>query len=344
MRAAVPLCRDRNRYVSAPKTLESTKAGAIRQLGARDATLMALRRQVLQASSVPCCPRTPRPTPKDRMSIDWFPGHMLAARKEVTKTVGKVDVVIEILDARVPGASCNPQVESLRTKVGRPALKVLNKADLADPHRTRAWLDHYNALPGVKAVAISCKKPGEVVRIPDYCVPLAPNRGTVLKPLRMMILGIPNVGKSTLMNALLKRAVVKAGNEPGLTKHQTRHELNPRMTLIDTPGLLWPQMDPGVALKLAASHSIGRNAYADEEVAVHLGAYLLADYPALLTQRYGAPLADCDGHGLIAWVAQRRGLLIKGGEPDLERAAGALLDDYRTGALGRITLETPPPV
>jgi ribosome biogenesis GTPase A len=275
------------------------------------------------------------------MAIDWFPGHMLTARRDAEETLRQVDVVIEVLDARVPGSSCNPMIETLRVRQQRPALKILNKADLADPRRTKQWLAHYNAQPGMKAVALSCKNPGEVGRVPEHCRSLAPNRGTQLKRLRMMILGIPNVGKSTLLNAILKRKVAKVGDEPAITKQQKRHDLGPTMAIIDTPGMMWPRVDQTAAVKLAATHSIGRNAYLDQEVAAGLGRYLLQDYPELIAGRFGAPPEGCDGNGLLEWVARRRGFLLKGGAPDLEKAAAMLLQDFRSGALGRVTLETP---
>jgi ribosome biogenesis GTPase A len=149
------------------------------------------------------------------------------------------------------------------------------------------------------------------------------------------------VGKSTLMNALLKRKVAKVGDEPAITKEQKRHELGPTMSLVDTPGMLWPRLDQGAALKLAATHSVGRNAYLEEEVAIGLGRILTRDYPELLAQRYGALPEGCDGQRLLAWIAERRGFLRKGGVPDLEKAAVAFLQDFRSGAIGRITLETP---
>ena len=147
-------------------------------------------------------------------------------------------MIIEVLDARLPEASCNPMIKELRLHRQRPCLKILNKADLADPAVTQAWLNYYNAQKDVKAVALSCKKPSDVAKIPGLCQTLAPHRGTSLKPLRMMIMGIPNVGKSTLMNALLKRRVAAVGDQPAVTKNQQRFELNDRMTITDTPGLL----------------------------------------------------------------------------------------------------------
>ncbi|BBE50510.1 Ribosome biogenesis GTPase A [Ferriphaselus amnicola] len=276
------------------------------------------------------------------MAIQWFPGHMTSARKKAAETMERIDVVIEVLDARVPEAGSNPMIRELRLHRQRPCLKILNKADLADPIVTKAWLDYFNAQPGVKAVALSCKKPGDVAKVPGLCLPLAPHRGTPLKPLRMMIMGIPNVGKSTLMNALLKRRVANVGDEPAVTKSQQSFDLNERMTLIDTPGLMWPKIEhPSDGLMLAASHAIGRNAVIDEEVATFLADILLARYSALLSQRYKFSVDGMDGVSVIEAVAQRRGYRLKGGDADLEKAALTLLQDYRDGALGRISLETP---
>ncbi len=276
------------------------------------------------------------------MPIQWFPGHMASARKKAAEAMAAIDVVIEVTDARLPEASSNPMIGELRRFRNRPCLKLLNKSDLADPEATRAWMDFYNAQPGVKAVAISAKKPSEVARIPALCGQLAPHRDDGTKPLRMMIMGIPNVGKSTLMNALLKRKVAKVGDEPAVTKHQQTLDLGPGMTLTDTPGMMWPKIDHDAdGYMLAASHAIGRNAVIDEEVAAFLGTILLARYPALLAARYRLDPATLDGPGLVEAVARRRGCLVKGGGLDLEKAAQILLLDYRSGALGRISLETP---
>lgn len=276
------------------------------------------------------------------MGIQWFPGHMAAARKKAAETMERTDLVIEVLDARIPEASANPMIAELRLARQRPCLKILNKADLADPAATQAWLDFYQKQPGVKAVALSCKRPADVARVPKLCLPLAPHRGTPLKPLRMMIMGIPNVGKSTLMNALLKRKVAKVGDEPAVTKSQQRLDLSDHMTLIDTPGLMWPKIEhESDGLMLAASHAIGRNALIDEEVATFLGDLLLVRYAPLLRARYKLPEDSANGSILLEAIATRRGFRIKGGDPDFEKAALTLLQDYRDGALGRISLETP---
>ena len=276
------------------------------------------------------------------MPIQWFPGHMASARKKAAEAMAAIDVVIEVTDARLPEASSNPMIAELRRFRNRPCLKLLNKSDLADPAVTRAWMEFYNRQPGVRAVAISARNAAEVARIPALCRQLAPHRDDGTKPLRMMIMGIPNVGKSTLMNALLKRKVAKVGDEPAVTKHQQTLDLGPGQTLTDTPGMMWPKIEfDADGYMLAASHAIGRNAVIDEEVAAFLGDILLARYPALLAARYRVDVAGLDGPGLVEAVGRRRGCLVKGGALDLEKAALILLQDYRDGALGRISLETP---
>ncbi len=276
------------------------------------------------------------------MAIQWFPGHMTAARKKATETMERIDVVIEVLDARVPEAGSNPMIREMREYRQRPCLKVLNKADLADPAVTRAWLDHFNSQKNVRAVAISCKKPGEATKIPKLCLPLAPHRGTVLKPLRMMVMGIPNVGKSTFINALLKRRTAAVGDEPAITKNLQHFDLNDHMQLIDTPGMMWPKIDyDSDGMMLAASNLIGRNAYEESEAAAFLGDLLQQRYPALVKQRYKSATEGMDGVALIEAIAQQRGFRIRGQELDFDKAAMTLLQDYRDGTLGRISLETP---
>jgi ribosome biogenesis GTPase A len=276
------------------------------------------------------------------MAIQWFPGHMVAARKKAEETMERTDVVIEVLDARLPEASCNPIVTEQRLFRQRPCLKILNKADLADPVATKAWLQFYNSQKNVVAVALSCKKQSDVAKIPGLCEKLAPHRGTTLKQLRMMIMGIPNVGKSTLMNALLNKRVAKVGDEPAVTKNQQRLDLNERMTLVDTPGMMWPKIEhDSDGMMLAASHAIGRNAVIDEEVATFLGDILLTRYPAMVAARYKIEIAGMDGADLIEAIAKRRGFKLKGGDFDFEKGALTLLQDYRDGTIGRISLETP---
>ncbi|MEC5397200.1 ribosome biogenesis GTPase YlqF [Uliginosibacterium sp. H1] len=276
------------------------------------------------------------------MSIQWFPGHMNSARRKAAETMENTDLVVEVLDARLPAASSNPMIDQLRRFRQRPCLKLLNKSDLADPVATEAWIAHLNRLPGVKAVALSSRKPSDVARIPALCRSLAPHRDNNTKPLRIMIMGIPNVGKSSLINAMLKRRVAAVGDEPAVTKNQQRYDIGPGMTLTDTPGMLWPKIEyPGDGYMLAASHAVGTNAVLEEEVAAALADILLARYPDLLAARYKLELAGMDGVAIVEAVAKKRGCRMKGGELDLEKAALILLTDYRSGTLGRISLETP---
>ena len=278
------------------------------------------------------------------MSIQWFPGHMNAARKKAAKTMEVIDVVVEVLDARIPDASCNPLIEKLRQARQRPSLKVLNKADLADPAVTQAWLNLYNQQPGVSAVALSCNHAGDAAKVPQLCQPLAPHRNSSAKPLRMLIMGIPNVGKSTLMNTLLKRRVARVGGEPAVTKVQQRHKLNDHMAITDSPGLLWGTIkDPRVGLLLATVNAVGHRVVDDEAVAEFLAIILLARYPARLTARYGFAVAGLDGARVIDAIAKKRGCLLtrSGGGLDRDKAARVFLSDYRNGTLGRISLEEP---
>lgn len=267
---------------------------------------------------------------------------MVTARKEAAKAMARVDLVIEIIDARLPAASSNPMITEMRLHRQRPCLKVLNKADLADPLATGLWLRAFSAQKHTKAIAVSCKRLADIVKIPARAASLVPHRDSTLKPVRAMVMGIPNVGKSTFINALLKRKVAKVGDEPGVTKNQARYDVNDRFELIDTPGLMWPAIAQATdGLMLAASHSVGTNAYIDEEVATYLATVLLARYAKLLTARYGFATETLDGPAVIEAIAMRRGYRSRGGELDFERASRTLLDDYRSGALGRISLETP---
>jgi ribosome biogenesis GTPase A len=250
-------------------------------------------------------------------------------------------VVVEVLDARCPMASANPLVQTLRQQRQRPCLKVLNKVDLADPAVTQAWLTFFNAQKDVTAIALSCKKPGEAQKVVAAAKKLAPHRNDSFKPLRMMVMGVPNVGKSTLINALLKKRTAKVGDEPAVTKALHRYELSSEASLSDTPGLMWPKIEhESAGLMLAASHIIGTRAYHESEVAVFLAELLLARYPQALVARYACG-AGVDGVGVVEAVAAKRGYRLKGGGLDLEKAAITLLTDYRSGALGRVSLETP---
>lgn len=277
------------------------------------------------------------------MAINWFPGHMNSARARAAETMETTDLVIEVLDARLPQASSNPIIHELRIHRQRPCLKILNKADLADPAATKAWIEYFNSQKNTHAIAICCKTPSDVTRVPAVCQKIAPHRNDVTKPLRMMIMGVPNVGKSTLMNALLKKRVANVGDEPAVTKTQQRLLLGKNMVLVDTPGMLWPKIAmPSDGLMLAASHAVGTNAIFEDEVAIYLAELLLEFYPALVNARFKTDdIETRDGVGLIEHIAKKRGYRMKGGALDFDKACHTLLLDYRSGAIGRVSLETP---
>lgn len=277
------------------------------------------------------------------MAIQWFPGHMNSARAKAAETMEVTDLVIEVVDARLPMASSNPMVEELRLHRQRPCLKILNKSDLADPVVTKQWLDHLNAQKNTRAIAMNTKNPSMVGSILPAARQLAPHRNDLTKPLRMMIMGVPNVGKSTLMNALLKKRVANVGDEPAVTKTQQRILLGNDMVLTDTPGMLWPKIAPDSdGVMLAASHAVGVNAYYEDEVAQSIAGILRERYPQLLIKRYSIKnLDELDDVGVIEHIAKQRGYRLKGGALDFEKAAHTLLLDYRSGTLGGVSLETP---
>ena len=279
------------------------------------------------------------------MSIQWFPGHMHLTRQAIGERVKAIDVVIEMLDARLPGSSANPLLAELTA--GRPSLKVLNKQDLADPLRTQAWLAHYNAQPNTRAIALDAGDTAPARALIDACHQLAPKRGGMVKPMRVLICGIPNVGKSTLINTLKGKRAAKTGDEAGVTRTESRIALADDFYLYDTPGMLWPRIVvPESGFKLAASGAIGRNAYDEELVALELLAYLKLHYVPLLEARYklGLPpgaVADLLDEELLEAIGRKRGAMLGGGRVNLQKTAEIVMTDFRAAILGRITLETP---
>ena len=275
------------------------------------------------------------------MAIQWFPGHMHLTRKAISERVKETDVVIELLDARLPGSSANPMLADLTS--GRPALKVLNKQDLADPVCTGLWLDHYNALPDTQAIGLDASVSTPAQAIIRACHALAPTRGSMSKPMRVLICGIPNVGKSTLINTLTGKRATKTGDEAGITKLEQRITLADGFYLFDTPGVLWPRIIVSQSgYNLAASGAIGRNAFDEEEVALALLDYLKSHYAANVQARYKLP--DVQGltdEELLAAIGRKRGALQSGNRVNLQKAAEIAIYDFRALELGRITLETP---
>ncbi|WP_396270909.1 ribosome biogenesis GTPase YlqF [Ideonella sp.] len=275
------------------------------------------------------------------MAIQWFPGHMHATRKALEERIKSIHVVIEMLDARLPGSSSNPLLAQLAQ--GKPALKILNKQDLADPARTEEWLAHFNAQTGTRAIGLDASMKAPARRLVDECRLLAPNRGGMAKPLRVLICGIPNVGKSTLINTLMGKKAAKTGDEPGITKNEQPLQLASDVILYDTPGMLWPRINVEESgLHLAASGAVGRNAFDEEEVALGLLASLRRHYPQAVALRYGMSGLDAlPDDEVLAAVGRKRGAVMAGGRINLQKAAEIVLNDFRATELGRITLETP---
>ncbi|WP_255988198.1 ribosome biogenesis GTPase YlqF [Chitinolyticbacter albus] len=277
------------------------------------------------------------------MAIQWFPGHMNAARKQVAETMAKVDVVIEIVDARLPWSSTNPMIEQLRRQRQRPALKILNKSDLADPVLNQAWLAWFRSQPATSAILMGDEgKAAQVKKLPQLCLELAPYRTGMEKPLRAMIMGIPNVGKSTLVNALMGRKIANVADTPGVTKSQQRVETVGGTIFYDTPGLMWPKIAvEDCGYRIALGGSIGRNAYNEEDVALFAIETLVQRYPELLQARYKLDVLDVPPEQLLEQIGRKRGAVMGGGRIDMQKTAELVLTDFRNGTLGRITLETP---
>ena len=276
------------------------------------------------------------------MSIQWFPGHMHATRKAIAERMKTgIDVVIALLDARMPGSSANPLLAELTGN--KPKLKVLNKRDLADPERTEAWLAHYNAQPDTRAIALDASETAPAQKLLAACRALAPNRGGAGAPLRILICGIPNVGKSTLINTLAGRKAARTGDEAGITKNEQRIILAADASLFDTPGMLWPKIIvPRSGFHLAAGGAIGSNAYDEQEVAVELLETLQTAYADRIETRYRLEgVAAVPAEELLEAIGRRRGAVQSGGRVDWQKCAEIVINDFRGGALGRITLETP---
>ncbi len=275
------------------------------------------------------------------MSIQWFPGHMHKARKEMAKILPEVDVVVEVLDARIPWSSENPMLAGIARD--KPVLRVLTKSDLADPLQTEQWLSFFSSESMRDALAISSAKPASYKEIPLRLKSLV-TAGTSarLKPRVAMIVGIPNVGKSTLINKLTGRVMAKTGNEPAITKRQQLIKLTEGWNLRDTPGVLWPKVENlSSGFRLAATGAVRDTAMDSAEVAAHLLDYLCAEYPAALRNRYGTDLPLDESVATLEAIGRHRGCLGAGALVDFDRAGRLLLQEFRQGLLGGITLETP---
>jgi ribosome biogenesis GTPase A len=287
-------------------------------------------------------PRSSRRKRKNTpMAIQWFPGHMHLTQKAIAERIKDIDVVIELLDARLPGSSANPMLADLTGH--KPGLKVLNKQDLADTERTALWLAHYNAQPATRAIGLDASQTAPARQLIEACHALAPNRGGMAKPMRVLICGIPNVGKSTLINTLTGSRKAKTGDEAGITKLEQRITLADDFYLWDTPGMLWPRIIVAKSgYNLAASGAVGRNAFNEEEVALELLDYLKGHYAGLVETRFKLdPVEGLRDEQVLEAIGRKRGALLGKGRVNLQKAAEIVMHEFRSGSMGRITLETP---
>lgn len=281
------------------------------------------------------------------MEIQWYPGHMTKARRMMQENKKLVDLIIELVDARAPLSSRNPDIDELGK--GKARVILLNKADLASSRYNDEWAIWFQK-KGLFAVKLDSRSRANMkeiqAAIQEACKEKTERdrkRGILNRPVRAMVVGIPNVGKSTFINSFAGRACAKTGNKPGVTKGAQWIRLNRQVELLDTPGILWPKFDdPQVGTRLAMLGSVNDHILNTEELAAELATFLRAYYPGALEERYGISISgELESEQILPLIARARGYRVKGAEDDCTRAASALLDDFRSGSLGRITLEFP---
>ncbi len=278
------------------------------------------------------------------MNIQWYPGHMTKAKRAMKEDIKLIDLIIELVDARVPLSSRNPDIDDLGMNKAR--IVLLNKSDLADERFNKAWTEYFEA-QGFHVLKVNSKSGSGLKQIngivQEACkekIERDRRRGILNRPVRAMVVGIPNVGKSTFINSFAGKACAKTGNKPGVTKGNQWIRLNKSLELLDTPGILWPRFeDQKVGVKLAMIGSINDQILNKDELAIELIRFLNRDYPNVLLNRYGIEVDN--EFKILEEVAKARSCLAKGGEFDLIKASNLLIDDFRNGKLGRMTLEFP---
>ena len=280
------------------------------------------------------------------MNIQWYPGHMTKAKRAMKEDMKLIDLVIELVDARVPLSSRNPDIDDLGA--GKARMVLLNKSDLADERQNARWASWFED-KGIHVVKVDARNKGTLKQvqsvIQEACkekIERDRRRGILNRPIRTMVVGIPNVGKSTFINSFAGKACAKTGNKPGVTKGNQWIRLNKTLELLDTPGILWPRFeDQQVGLKLALIGSINDQILNKDELACELIRFLKKHYPQVLAERFGLETEGKEAAFILEEIARVRACLLKGGDLDVSRAAALLLDDFRAGKLGRITLEEP---
>jgi len=274
------------------------------------------------------------------MAINWYPGHMHKAQKEIKELLPQIDVVIEVCDARLPLSSENPMITEIRGD--KPLIKILNKSDLADEKQTKIWLEYLEAQQNVKAIALTTDNSSVAKTIPSLIRKLVPNKDEEGKQINAVIMGIPNVGKSTLLNTLVGKAKAKVGNEPAVTKGLQRIRLEDGLYLYDTPGMLWPKiLNDNSGYRLAITSAVKDTAFDHDDIACFAAEYLIEQYPERLKQRYrfsSLPLTEVE---LIEAIGKARGCIKSGGRIDFNKASAILINEIRDKTLGAITFETP---
>ena len=280
------------------------------------------------------------------MNIQWYPGHMTKAKRAMKEDIKLIDLVIELVDARVPLSSRNPDIDDLAK--GKARMVLLNKSDLADERVNAQWAAWFEA-KNIHAVKVDSRNKGTLKQVQsvvqEACkekIERDRKRGIMNRPIRTMGVGIPNVGKSTFINSFAGKACAKTGNKPGVTKGNQWIRLNKTLELLDTPGILWPKFeDQAVGLKLALIGSINDQILNKDDLACRCIRILKERYPGMVSQRFGLETEDKEPAAILEDVARLRSCLMKGGELDIARAAAMVLDDFRSGKLGRVTLERP---
>ena len=279
------------------------------------------------------------------MHFQWYPGHMTKAKRAMQEDIKLIDVIVELVDARIPRSSKNPDIDALAN--GKSRILLLNKSDMADPAQTARWKAYYEK-QGFFVLAVNSTKRSELKAVNQLIqkackekIERDRKRGILNRPIRAMIVGIPNVGKSTFINSFAGKACTKTGNKPGVTKGKQWIRLNKQVELLDTPGILWPKFeDQTVGLRLALIGSIKDEVLQTEELAAELIRFLAANYPGVLENKYTITTAP-DPYVMLGRIAESRHCLVRGKELDTEKAAMLLMDDFREGKLGRLTLEYP---
>ncbi|MDR1559760.1 MAG: ribosome biogenesis GTPase YlqF [Clostridiales bacterium] len=279
------------------------------------------------------------------MDIQWYPGHMTKSIRMMEEQIALVDIVIELLDARAPRGSKNPDIDRLARNKKR--LLILNKADLADPSVTNLWVRYYSG-NGFSVITADSKSGSGLGRITDICLEMMSERierekkrGRIFVPVRAMVAGVPNVGKSTLINRYVGKSPAKTGDKPGVTRGRQWIRLKRGFELLDTPGILWPKLDdPDIGVNLAITGAVSGNVTENTDLCLRLIEKLKKLYPSALTTRYGTE-TDGDAFSVLKEISRARGYEKKAGELDTERAALAVIGDFRAGKLGRVSLESP---